>query len=185
MQALAENIIMTIQDRMNDAFNNYISVSEILASDLLEMAENEREDESWKRNYIRVVASFIEGNSYCLKKMCAIGLECDDLPHITSKEEKALKSVMGFTAIESIKLVLRTTYKMFDLGEQPDFRGSEWENAVLMFNKRHSIMHPKSSADMEIAVEEWGKIQAGANWLIKHHFNVTAIIYKKYVKKNS
>ena len=44
---------MELQNRMVDALNNYIAVSTVLTSDLLEMSQNEKNNESWKRNYIR------------------------------------------------------------------------------------------------------------------------------------
>lgn len=103
---------MDLQSQMDNAFDNYLKLSEILSSDHLEISESETDDESWKRNYIRVVAALIEGDSYCFREMSAIGLQCES-PTITKKEEKALKIGIGVTAIEQIKLVLRATYKMF------------------------------------------------------------------------
>jgi len=175
---------MTLQDRMNEAFDNYLQLSEILTSDLMEISDTETNDASWKRNYIRVVAALIEGDSFCFKQMAAIGLECDS-PIITSKEQKALTSGVGFTAIEQIKLVLRAIYKMFDLGSLPDFSGTDWENAISMFDKRHCLMHPKSPKDLEISDAAWPVFYSGAVWLIKQHFNVTRLIHEKYSQKIS
>ncbi len=116
--------------------------------------------------------------------MSVIGLECDS-PAITKKEEKALKSGVGFTAIEQIKLVLRVSYKMFNLGTPPDFSGKEWERAIIFFNKRHSLMHPKTPKDIEIPDSEWLEIRTGANWLIKQHSNIIKLIHGKYFKQIS
>jgi len=169
---------------MNEAFDNYLQLSEILASDLMEISDVETNDASWKRNYIRVVAALIEGDSFCFKQMAAIGLECES-PTLTSKEKKALTTGVGFTAIEQIKLVLRATYKMFDLGKPPDFSGTDWGNAISMFDKRHSLMHPKSLKHLEISDTSWPVLHSGAMWLIKQHFNVTSLIHDKYSKKIS
>lgn len=176
--------MIDLEKRMVEELNNYLNLSEILSSDLMEITENESNDESWKRNYIRVVSALLEGDSYCFKQMSVIGLECES-PTITKKEEKALKSGIGFTAIEQIKLVLRATYKMFNLGTPPDFSAQEWKDSITFFNKRHSLMHPKSPSDLEIPDSEWPNIRNGANWLIKQHFNITKLIYDKYAKKNS
>ena len=175
---------MELQTQMDQAFSNYLKLSKILSSDIMEMSQNESDDESWKRNFIRAVAALIEGDSYCFKQMSAIGIECAP-PEITKKEEKALKSGVGFTAIEQIKLVLRATYKMFNLGPPPDFSGKDWESSIIFFNKRHSLMHPKSPSDLEISDSAWPEIHSGANWLIKQHFNITELIHDKYVNKNS
>jgi len=175
---------MDIQRRMDDAFDNYLHLSEILSSDLMKISDNEVNDENWKRNYIRVVASLLEGYSYCFRQMSAIGLECES-PAITTKEEKALRSSVGFTATEQIKLVIRVTYKMFDLGMPPDFGGYEWEDSIIFFKKRHSLMHPKSPSDLMVLDSDWSNIHNGANWLIKQHFNITKLIHDKYFKKIS
>jgi hypothetical protein len=175
---------MNLQDKMANAVNNYINLSVVLTSDLKKMSDNEIEDVSWKRNYLRVISSLIEGESYCLKQICAIGMELDPTI-VTSKEKKALTSGIGFTAIEQIKLILRITYKMFNLDNPPDFSGSEWEKAISMFNKRHSLMHPKVPDDLEITDDNWPYLREGANWLIHQHFDITQQIYEKYVIKSS
>lgn len=174
---------MNLETRMIEAINNYLDLSSLLASDLTEMLDNEDASDGWKRNYIRVVAALIEGDSFCFREMSSIGLLCE-FPAITAKERKALESGIGFKAVEQIKLVLRATYKMFSLGEAPDFSGNEWSDANSFYNKRHALMHPKSLTDLEIPSEEWAKIQSGANWLIKQHFDITRLIHEKYIKSS-
>lgn len=122
---------MHAQERMNQTFANYLNLAEILSSDLLEMVESEMNHETWKRNYIRVVAALIEGDSFCFRRMAAVGLEFD-ASCLTENERKALRSGVSFSATDQIKLVLRATYKMFDLGKPPDFSGEDWQKATDM-----------------------------------------------------
>ncbi len=169
---------------MNQAFANYLNLAEILRSDLLEMVEKEKGHETWKRNYIRVVAALIEGESFCFRQMAAVGLEFD-VSSLTQNEKKALQSSVGFSATDQIKLVLRAAYKMFNLGVLPDFGGEDWLKATEMFDKRHRLMHPKIPADLRITDEEWPRLYEGATWLLEQHFKVTGLLYSKYVKKVS
>lgn len=169
---------------MNEAFDNYLKVAEILSTDLVEMVESENDNEAWRRNYIRVVASLIEGDVYCFRQMGAVGLECSS-PPITAKEKRALESGVAFSATDQVRLVVRAMYKMFSLGDIPDFGGEDWTKATEMFEKRHRLMHPKSPGDLRITREDWPRLYAGATWLVDQHFRVIELIYKKYVKSAS
>ncbi len=172
---------MNAQHKMNSAMNNYLQVAEILSNDLMTILEQETECETWKRTYIRHVSAMIEGDSYCFQQMAVIGLEVES-PSLTSKEEKALKSSISFSASDQIKYVLRAAYKMFDLGDPPDFSGREWELAKEFFLKRHKLMHPKKLEDIRISGEEWEKLHDGSKWLVAEHFNIVSRLYERYAK---
>ena len=115
--------------------------------------------------------------------MAALGLECSH-PDLSTREKKALESGFGFSASERVKYILKATYKMFDLSPIPDFGSEDWENALEVFDKRHSITHPKLPEDLEITEQSWKGIRKASNWLIKYHFDVAKILYEKHIQKD-
>ena len=175
---------MEIQKQFIGAFNNYLALGEILAADLVKLSDSEDDSDYWRRNYIRVVASLLEGYSHCFREMAAIGLKYKS-PSLSKKEEEALLTGFGYTTSDRIKLSLRAFYKMFELFPAPDFSGKEWKNAMTVFEKRNALMHPKFLNDLEFTEKSWAEIREGSNWLIKKHFDVLKIIYEKYIKKGS
>ena len=61
---------------MDAAFDNYFALSDVLRSDLIALLDSELASQHWRRNYIRVSASLIEGYAHCLREMCAVSFEC-------------------------------------------------------------------------------------------------------------
>ena len=175
---------MEIQKQFVGAFNNYLDLGLVLAADLEKLSESEDDSAYWRRNYIRVVVSLLEGYSHCFREMAAIGLKCTS-PSLSKKEKEALLTGFGYTTSDRIKLSLRAFYKMFELSPVPDFSGIEWKNAMTVFEKRNALMHPKSLDDLEFTEKSWTEILKGSNWLIKKHFDILKILYEKYILKAS
>ena len=175
---------MEIQKQFIGAFNNYLALGEVLAADLVELSESEDDSAYWRRNYIRVVASLLEGYSHCFRKMAAIGLKRNS-PSLSKKEQESLLTGSIFATSDRIKLTLRAFYKMFELSPVPDFSGKEWKNAMTLIEKRHALMRPKTLADLEFTEKSWDELRKGSNWLIKKHFDVLKILYEKYIIKSS
>lgn len=164
---------------MDAAFNNYFVLSDILREDLDELLKSESESQQWRRNYIRVSASLIEGHANCLREMCAISFECVATT-ICGNEAEVLKSERSFGANERIKFILRAAYKLFELQPAPDFGGTEWSRAKRVLKKRHLLMHPKKPVDLEIPESLWNELRNGITWLIEQLFNFTAMLQKKH-----
>ena len=51
----------TPQEQMAAAIDNYFSLSDVLREDLLALLETESDSQHWRRNYVRVSSSLIEG----------------------------------------------------------------------------------------------------------------------------
>lgn len=51
---------------MDAAFENYFALSYLLRDDLVALLETESESQHWRRNYIRVSASLVEGYAHLL-----------------------------------------------------------------------------------------------------------------------
>ena len=167
------------QERMDSAFDNYFALSDVLREDLMALLESESTSQHWRRNYIRVSASLIEGYAHCLREMCAVSSECI-APSIGQKEAEVLRSERNFEANDRIKLTLRVAYKLFDLQPAPNFGGPEWPRAQRVLAKRHLLMHPKSSADLEIPDDLWNELHDDVAWLIEQLFNFIAALQKKH-----
>ena len=164
---------------MDAAFDNYFALSDVLMDDLNVLLDSESDSQQWRRNYIRVSASLIEGYAHCLREMCAVSFECV-APAIGQEEEEVLCSERNFNAKERIKLTLRVAYKLFELQPAPNFGGPEWLGAQRVFEKRHLLMHPKSPVDLQIPDDVWNEMRGDVTWLIKQLFNFISALQKKH-----
>lgn len=170
---------MSLQERMDTAFENYLMLSNMLLSDLKALLDSECENQHWRRNFIRTIAPIVEGYAHCLREMCSIGLECvaQKLP---SKEKEVLLNERGFNASDRIRLTLRAAYRLFELSPSPDFRSKEWQQAKLVFEKRDALMHPKTASDLEVSDGPWRSMREDVAWLIGQFDNFQELAHKKY-----
>jgi hypothetical protein len=173
------NTVPTPQERMDAAFDNYFALSDLLRDDLVALLDTESDSQHWRRNYIRVSASLIEGYAHCLREMCAVSFECV-APEIGKKEAEVLRSERSFDANERIKLTLRVAYKLFELQPAPNFGGPEWPRAQRVLAKRHLLMHPKSPADLEVPDDLWNELRSDVTWLVEQLFNFIAALQQKH-----
>lgn len=164
---------------MDAAFDNYFALSKVLQDDLGVMLDIESDSQHWRRNYIRVSASLIEGYAHCLREMCAVSFECV-APEIGKKEADVLRSERSYDANERIKVTLRVAYKLFELQPAPNFGGSEWPRAQRVLEKRHLLMHPKNPADLEVPDYLWNELRGDVTWLIEQLFNFIAALQEKH-----
>jgi len=167
------------QERMDAAFDNYLALSIILRNDLLALLESESNSQHWRRNFVRVSASLIEGYAHCLRDICAVSFECV-APEIAKKEAEVLSSERTFDANERIKLTLRAAYKLFELQPAPNFGGPEWPRAQRVLAKRHLLMHPKTPADLDMPDALWNELRDDVTWLIEQLFSFVALLEKKH-----
>ncbi|WP_160167685.1 hypothetical protein [Methylomonas sp. MK1] len=151
----------------------------ILHEDLLALGNSESGSQHWRRNYIRVSASLIEGYAHCLREMCSISFECI-APDISQKEEKVIRSERSFDANDRIRLTLRAAYKLFELQSTSNFGGPEWPRAQRILEKRHLLMHPKSPSDLNIPDDIWEELREDVTWLIERFFNSMSALEEKH-----
>ena len=164
---------------MDAAFDNYFALSDVLREDLLALLGTESDSQHWRRNYVRVCASLIEGYAHCLREMCAVSFACV-APEISEKEAEVVRSERSFNANERIKLTLRAAYKLFELQPAPNFGGHKWPRAQRVLERRHLLMHPKTPADLEISNELWLELRDDVTWLVGQLFNFIAALQAKH-----
>ena len=164
---------------MDAAFDKYFALSDVLLEDLSALLDTESETQHWRRNYIRVSASLIEGYLHSFREMAAVSLACV-APEISEKEKEVLNSQRGFSTPDRYKLTLRAAHKLFEVGSAPNFGSSEWSRAKQVFKKRDSLMHPKKLVDFEIANGSWEELRFGISWLIEQLFNFVLACQRKY-----
>lgn len=169
---------------MDAAFENYFALSYLLRDDLVALLETESESQHWRRNYIRVSASLVEGYAHCLREMCAVSFECV-APSISKREAEVIGCERSFDANERIKLTLRVAYKIFELQTAPNFGGPEWLRARRVLEKRHLLMHPKTPADLEIPDCLWDELRGDVTWLVEQLFNFVAALQKNTTPDHS
>ena len=171
--------MLTPQQRMDAAFDNYFQLSRILQADMNALLDGENETQHWRRNFVRASASLIEGYAHCLREMCAVSFDCV-APEIGRNEAEVLQAERGFDANERMKLTLRVAYKLFQLQPAPNFGGNEWPRAQQVLRKRHLLMHPKIPADLEITNELWSELRDDVAWLMEQLFNVFSLLQQKH-----
>jgi hypothetical protein len=168
-------------EQMTIALDNYLALSPLLQADMKALCECKTEMQQWRRNFIRVSASLIEGYAHCLRELCAVSFKCDNVPELTEKERKVIESEREFGAVKRIKFSLRAAYKLFGLTPAPDFGNSKWSNASCLWEKRDGLMHPKTPADLELDDGLWNKLYEGVAWLLEQLFNFYSLLYEKYL----
>lgn len=164
---------------MDAAFDNYFALSDTLREDLSALLDTESDSQQWRRNYIRVAASLIEGYAHCLRDVCAVSFECV-APSISTKEAEVIQSERHFDANERLKLTLRAAYKLFELTPAPNFGGQEWSRAQRVLAKRHLLMHPKTPTDLEITDALWSELHNDVTWLVEQLFNFISALQRKH-----
>ncbi|HSH88214.1 MAG TPA: hypothetical protein VK958_13300 [Methylophilus sp.] len=170
---------MTPQERMDAAFDNYFALSNELRGDLIALLDSESDTQHWRRNYVRVSASLIEGYAHCFREMCAVSFECVS-PELSTKEKQALLSEKGISANERIKRTLKVAYKLFELQPAPNFGGPEWQKAQRVLEKRHLLMHPKTPTDLFVSDALWSELREDVTWLVEHLFRFVAALQAKF-----
>lgn len=175
---------MDYQTKMNQAFENYLSLSNELLSDGEYILSLESNDIRWQRNFIRTVVSIIEGYSHCFRQITVIGDEMG-AGNLTKKEKDVLYNEEKYGLCDRIKLTLKGIYKMVGIKPLPNFGTEEWTRALCALENRNSLMHPKSITDLKISVNSWDRIRSGLTWLFEQHSNLMKSIYERHVEKNS
>jgi hypothetical protein len=104
------NTNVSPQKQIAIALDNYIDLSPILQADMIALLDCETETKQWRRNFIRVSASLIEGYAHCLRELCAVSFKCSTVPKLNKKETKVIESEKEFSAVDRIKFSLRTAY---------------------------------------------------------------------------
>lgn len=167
------------QTKMDQAFDNYLSLSNELLMDGEYILRIESEDISWKRHFIRIVVSIIEGYSHCFRNITVIGVELGE-GNLTKKEIDVLHNEEKYGLCERVKLTLKGIYKMNDISPLPDFGTEEWRRAMVALEKRNSLTHPKAISDLELTDNSWNNIRIGLTWLFEQHANLMKSIYEKH-----
>lgn len=173
---------MSPQEKMDSAFDNYLELSKILQEDINTILDSEVSSQYSRRNFLRTSSALIEGYTHCFRDMCAVSFECS-APEISEKEAKALKLEKEFSAADRIKFTLRAAHKIFEVEPAPDFTKGEWENVRKVFEKRGSLMHPKTRSDLEISDNLWEEIYKGVTWIFEQLFNFILLLVKTHQKQ--
>lgn len=171
----------TPQQRMEDSFDNYFALSEILTGDLQRLLKMNGGAAHFRRNFIRSSAALFEGYAHCLREMCVLSFECTGAPRLNPKEIKVLRCADSFDAADRIRLTLRAAYTLFELVPAPTFDGTEWVNVQHFLMKRNSLMHPRTLSDLVIHDEHWNNLRNGVSWLMEQFVGFFALSMKKYV----
>ena len=172
------------QERMDQAFDNYLRLSDVLRSDMAALLDAGNEDATWRRNFIRAAGALTEGLGHCLREIAAIGLDCV-APELQNDEREVLLSESNFSSADRIKFTLRAAHKMFGLNPSPDFGGLGWIKAATFLQKRHSLMHPKTIEDTDVSDTTWETCREGIVWLSEQMFAVPRLLHEKHTHSGS
>jgi hypothetical protein len=79
-----------MQQRLDEAVDNYLRISNLLRDDLIALLDVEDETPAWRRNFVRVGAALIEGHTHCLREISLVAMACEPTK-ISRKESQALQ----------------------------------------------------------------------------------------------
>lgn len=164
---------------MDRAFRDYFSISAILVEDMFKLQNVREDDESWRRNHIRVMAVLVESYANCFREIALVGLNTGGLD-CNKKEEKLLRDESSCDICERIKLSIKIAYSMFQIIPAPDFGDGKWELAKKALRKRGVLMHPKSLADLKISDTDWLEMEEGLGWLFSKLGSVIELLVHKH-----
>ena len=148
--------------------DNFFPVSDALQADITHILEVMNQSAAWKRNYIRVLWSLVEGYNSTLGQVAREIIRIEPRP-LTLKEQKALALERQMATDERIKYTLRAAYKSIGLSP-PDMSGPIWSGCKTLIRRREQLSHPKSPSDVRIEDAEWNEIWVSGTWLVKQYF---------------
>lgn len=172
------------QIEMDKAFEDYLSISAVLLEDMFKLQDVRSDDESWRRNYVRVMAVLVESYANCFRGIALVGLNTGFLD-CNEKEEKLLRDESSFDICERIKLSIKVAYSMFEITPPPDFGDGKWEFAKKALKKRGALMHPKSLDDLRISGKDWLEMDEGLGWLFNQLASVIELAFYKRRKSHA
>lgn len=167
------------QVEMDKAFRDYFSISAVLVEDMFKLQNVREDDESWRRNHIRVMAVLVENYANCFREIALVGLNAGGLD-CSKKEQKLLRDESRCDICERIKLSIGIAYSMLQIIPAPDFGDGKWELAKKALRKRGELMHPKSLADLKISDTDWLEMEEGLGWLFSKLGSVIELLVHKH-----
>lgn len=141
-----------------------------------------------RRNYVRAVFAAIEGSTYGMRRLALYvwnqrqtNLKADELELLTEtkfdKQGRAKNCFLRFE--ENIKFVFKIFAKIHGFSFQPDYKNKGWSALLEAAQIRHRLMHPKSSHDLDVSVEELNKIKIAADW----YFPARNLLFEKAINE--
>jgi len=173
-----------LQKQFNNAFGNYLDMSDILREDISMLLDIDDDSVAWRRNFIRASFPLIEGFCHCYREMCTVALHTDALS-LTENEEKVIKDERSFSFSDRYKYTLRAAYKLFEIQPLPDFGLEWWPKAQSAMNRRDRIMHPKTLEDLHMSESEWSEIHEGLRKTVSELFKFPEHVLRKHYQSSS
>lgn len=162
----------------HDVLKDWQTATEILFADVLNAADQVDRigDGCTRRSYVRAVFAAIDGSTYGMKRVVLqvwtqyqSKLDADDLELLTEtkfdQQGKSKKRFLPFS--NSIKFAFDVFAKVHGLVSSADYGVKGWTDLLGAAEIRHRLMHPKSSADLEVSDSDLDKIRDGADWYFK------------------
>lgn len=165
--------------QMDQAVRNYLELSVVLRDDLMQILNSESNSAPWRRNFIRITSSSIEGLIYAIREMSAVSKLCDS-PKL-GDEKIAIDLNNRRSTIENFKDGLIAAHKLFEISPRPDFGTRNWEYARSFFDRRDGLMHPKSPKSLDVSEADWETLHTGAVWMLEQIFGFIEKLQNKFI----
>ncbi|MEM1144412.1 MAG: hypothetical protein AAGI88_17670 [Pseudomonadota bacterium] len=156
---------MKQQQKLKEALDDYFDVCVALQADLQDLLNTETASAAWRRNFVRVSMTVLEGHAQSFRRLCSVALECDS-PELTRKEVLLLRKERAFSVNERLKLTLNVAYKLFELEPASGLDGHEYFAALRLMKKRQEILQPKVLRDLDLGEDTWVEVYESTKWLL-------------------
>jgi hypothetical protein len=176
---LTLNELEKASHELGQVYEDYFQLSDTLREDGERILSDQKTDQTWRRNLIRVTWPMIEAYASVLRRQCLVFTKFCEL-NLSTKHRKLLIDESNFHSSERIKESLKLAYRLHQLDRTMNFGNIDWQNVQDAIKVRDRITHPKNSQDLNIDDEEWARIHSGLAWMLKGFTDYFDQVNQKY-----
>lgn len=163
---------------LTEIYDDYFRMSQDLQADGHRILDDERQDQTARRNLVRVTWPMLEAYSSSLRAMCSLFQRHCQI-RLTRKQVQLLEDESQLGSAERLKQTLKLAFRLHEI-DPPRFGDTNWSNVHIAIGVRDRITHPKRASDLEIPDEEWEEAHDGLAWAIRCFTSFFDEVNKKY-----
>lgn len=122
------------------------------------------EDEFWRRMYVRSSFACIEGMTYRLKQVAHAAHKSKKCT-FSEKEVPLIKEEKFLRFMDNIEFVFKITARAIDSDHKLAVGDNEWDLLRRASKIRDRLMHPKTTRDLFVSVDELHIVGRAFDWL--------------------
>lgn len=122
------------------------------------------EDEFWRRMYVRSAFACIEGMTYRLKQIAQAAHDSKRCA-FSEKELSLIREESHQPFMQNIEFAFKITARAIDSEHELAVGDNEWDLLRRASRIRNRLMHPKTTRDLSVSVDELHIVGRAFDWL--------------------